>query len=498
MVSGRHYRGTAFCLAAVTLVTTGGCVAVRRPQTSTMRSLADAPWRSVLSADRLNAAQAPVLSWWRGLNDPTFADLAERALGENLDLKIARARIVEARARRGVVNADRLPQLDADAQYLRAGSGDDALAFAAPPPGAETNLFAVGVVAGWEVDLWGRVQQLVRAADADSAARTEDYRDAAVSLLGELALAYIDIRTLERRLELVLHNVALQERLLELAASRLRAGNGPEVDVAQARRLLQRTRARVPELQRAQAVAENRIAILLGARPTDEFIPAGGLPAPMVPESLGLPAELLTRRPDIRRAAWTYRSALARADAADLERLPRLVLSGSFRLSAGDAGGLLDQSFVYSVGPQVSVPLLDGHRIDANVRVRESQAEQARLVLEQTLLSAIEEVENAAIGFTRKRAQADELAEAVVAARRTAQLAQQLYVTGLRDLTQSIDAQRELVAVEDELAITRQQVLAQAVRLYRALGGGWEQIGLDGSVAGHRQTSTMRGEGGPQ
>lgn len=479
----KRFLLSGLCMGCMACVIGGvGCVANREPQTQSLTARTDAPWRTDIPKHAAETRREPVLSWWRAMHDPVFADLTEAALRANLDLELARARITEAQARRGVINADRLPQVDFEAQYSRAGSGSDALAFAAPPGGAETNLFAVGVVAGWEVDLWGRVQRLVGAADLDSAAAIERYRDAAVSLLGELALAYIDVRTLEQRLVLVDQNVTLQERTLELAESRYRAGNGPEVDVTQARRLLQRTRARVPELQRAKAVAENLVAVLLGERPTDGLIPDGDLPD-LAPPDLGLPAELITRRADVRQASWDYRAALARTEAADLERLPRLTLSGSFQMSADDAGGLFDQSFVYSFGPQISFPLFDGHRIDANVRVRESQAEQARVALEQTLLLAIQEVENAAVGYLRKREQSAELSDAVAAARRTAQLADQLYVAGLRDLTQSIDAQRELVAVEDELAVTQQQVLAESVRLYRALGGGWQSVHLDGSVA---------------
>lgn len=468
------------------VIATGGCVATRQPMTDSLVARPQAPWRANLTAPSLSEGQAKVLSWWRGLNDPVFAELAEKALQANLDLAFARERIVEARARRGVVNADHLPQVDFNADYSRAGSGDDALSFAAPPPGHETDLFAAGVIAGWEIDLWGRVQRLVDAADADAQAAIEDYRDAAVSLLSELALAYIDVRTLERRLVLVEQNATLQQRTLELAESRFAAGNGPELDVALARRLLKRTQARIPELRRAKSVAENRIAVLLGRRPADDLVSPGELPVVLIPVDMGLPADLITRRADIRRAAWIYRAALARTDATAAERLPRLTLSGSFRLSGSDAGTLFADALVYSLGPQVSFPLFDASRIDANVRVRESQSEQARLVLEQSLLQAVEEVENAAVGYSRKKEQVGELEEAAESAERSVALAGQLYRAGLSDLGQSLDAQRELVIVEDELAVTNQQLLAEAIRLYRALGGGWEVMRLDGSTVAER------------
>lgn len=469
-------------LTAALALTVLGCTAQRNADLMPLVERGQAPWRTELDAREEPPDPEAVVSWWRGLNDPVFSDLAEQALRANLNLAVARERIVEARARRGVVSADRLPQIDFEAEYTRAGAGNDSLAFAAPPPGAETDVFAAGVLAGWEVDLWGRVARLVDAADAESAAEVADYRDAAVSVVSELALVYVDVRTLDERLALLQESIRLQERLVKLAESRFAAGTGPELDVTQARRLLRRTLARVPELRRAKAVAEHRLAILLGRRPADDLIPEGELPRAQAPAEMGLPTDLIVRRADVRRASWRYRAALARTDAAELERLPRLTLSGSFRLSADDATGLFDEAFVYSIGPQVSVPLLDGQRIDANVRVRQSQAEQARLALEHTLLQAIREVEDAAVGYVQTREQAEELQQAASDAQRSAQLAEQLYRAGLRDVSQSLDAQRERVDVEDALAVTRQRVLAEAIRLYRALGGGWEMMGLDGAL----------------
>lgn len=469
-------------VAACSIVAlSANCVAPRQPDADALNALAADPWRAGDPTAKAGTS-ADELAWWRSFNDPVLADLADKAVAANLDLAAARQRIVQARARRGVTNADRLPRLDFEGSYAHAGSGEDALAFAAPPPGYETNLFAVGVVAGWEVDLWGRVQRLVDAADADTAAATEAYRDAAVSLLAEVALAYADARTLDTRLQLVERNVSLQERTLQLAQARFKAGNGPELDVTQSSRLLRRTQARVPELRRARTVAENRIAILLGERPRDDVIPPGELPRPTLEVNMGIPADLITRRPDIRRAAWAYRAALARTDAADLEHLPRLTLNGSIRLSADKVGDLTDQAFVYSFGPQLTFPLFDAHRIDANVRVKQSQAEEARLQLEQTLLAAIEEVENAAVGYARRREQISRLDQAVRAAERTAKLSEDLYRAGLRDLSQVIDAQRELVAVQDDLAVAQQDLTAQAIRLYRALGGGWRAIPISGAV----------------
>lgn len=468
--------------AAIGLAAMTGCIEPRQPNMHGLNARAKAPWRAEAPEASAADQRADEIAWWRTFNDPVLNDLAKRAVADNLDLASARQRVIQAEARRGVTNADRLPQLDFEGSYAHADSRPDALAFAAPPPGFETNLYAAGVVAGWEVDLWGRVQRLVDAADADAAGATEDYRGAAVSILSEVALAYVDVRTLERRIELVKKNVSLQQHTLKLAEARYKAGNGPEIDVTQTRRLLKRTQARVPELQRAKTIAENRIAILLGERPRDGIVPPGSMPRTRLTADMGLPADLITRRPDIRRASWAYRAAIARTDAADLERLPRLTLSGTFRLSADRLSDFADEAFAYSVGPQISFPLFDAHRIDANVRVKASQATEARLQLEQALLRAVQEVENAAVGYARKREQIHELVQAVAAAERTAKLSEDLYKAGLRDLSQVIDAQRELVAVQDDLAVARQELSGQAIALYRALGGGWKTISLSGKL----------------
>lgn len=478
-------RRTLTLAGGLLLAVAGGCIASRQPNFAPTFLRTDDAYRAAARSE--TGPEAAEVAWWRSLNDPVFEDLADRALRSNLDLASARQRIVAGRALAGAVDAQRQPQVDLQAQAIRAGTDRNGLAFAAPPAGRETNLFAAGVVAGWELDLWGRVEKLVDAADSDRQAAVEGYRDLAVSLLSELALAYVDVRTLSHRISLVEQSVELQRQTLNLAESRFEAGTGTELDVSQGRRLLRRTLARIPELRRAQAVAENRIAVLLGERPQDGLIPPGDVPESPPTPALGLPANLLTRRADIRQAAWAYRAAVARTDATEREHLPRLSLNGSIRMSADDVGTLFNRAYTYSFGPQITFPLFEGGRIDANVRARTAQAEEARLTLERRLLGAIAEVENAAIGELRERERAASLEKAVEAAEKSVTLANQLYRSGLRGMPQVIDAQRELVSVQDDLAVARQQEFGETVRLYRALGGGWELLALDAPLANARR-----------
>jgi multidrug efflux system outer membrane protein len=417
---------------------------------------------------------SPTAAWWRSFGDPELERLVG-ALGEgNLTLAEARERIVEARARRGIVNAERLPQVDLSAEYLRAGTGDKGLAFQGAPPGVDTDLYGVGAMAGWEVDLWGRVARLAEAADRDIEASVESYRDAAVSLVAELTLSYVDVRALGHRLELLDRNVELLEKSLALAKSRYQAGTGTELDVTQARRLLQHTQAREPELRRALAVATDEVAVLLGRPPADGLVGPGAMPQPPALVGMGLPADLITRRADVRRAERQYAATVARVGAAEGERYPRLKLFGQLSLQTGNAADLVDpEALVYSLGPSLTFPLFAGGRIESNVRVQKSKAEQARIALEKTLLDAVAEVENAAAGVVQTQKRVELLAGAADDARRSVDLAEQLYRAGTRDLLQVVDAQRELVEVEDELVVARRDALDEIVRLYRALGGGW-------------------------
>ncbi|HXV76016.1 MAG TPA: TolC family protein [Candidatus Polarisedimenticolaceae bacterium] len=423
------------------------------------------------------ATSAPVGEWWRQFEDPELERLVQALVGGNLDLAAARERIVEARARRGIVRADRLPHVDLEGQAQAAGTGEEALNFVGPPPGEEAEIYAAGALAGWEIDLWGRVGRLVEAADREIEARVADYGDVVVSLAAELALAYVDARTLEQRIDMLDRNVELLESSLEIVESRHRAGIGTELDVRQSRRVLERTRAERPPLLRAREVAYNRIAVLIGEPPVDGVITAGELPRPPGLVGIGIPADLLARRADVRRADRDYAAAVARVGSTMAERYPRLSLFGSLKFQTDDAGALLDpEAMVFSIGPTLRWPLFAGGQISSNVRVRESQAEQARLLLERTVLEAVREVDDAAVGVAQNQRRVLRLRQAAADARHSVALSEQLYKAGLGSLLQLIDAQRALVAVEDELLVARQDELGGIVRLYRTLGGGWESL----------------------
>jgi multidrug efflux system outer membrane protein len=436
-------------------------------------------WRaaSLEGGQALDGQAQPMTDWWRQFKDQELSSLVERLVGSNLALAEARQRIIEARAHRGIVNADGLPQIDLNADYTSAGTGKEAVSFQGPPPGEEINLYAAGVVAGWELDLWGRVARLVEAADAEIEASYADYHDMMVSLAAELTLAYIDARTLQARLNIVGRNIALQEKTLDLSETRYRAGTGAQLLVAQSKRLLESTRALIPEYKHALTVAENRINLLLGQPPGASVLKPGPLPSVPPLIGIGLPVDLLVRRPDIRAAERRYAAAVAQIGAAEADRYVRLSLSGTLSLQTDTASVLLDKdALIYMLGPGLQFPLFFGGRIRSNIKVRQSQAEQGRLALEQKILAALSEVENAAAGVIRSQEQVINLTASGKAAEQSVHLADNLYRAGLGDFFQVIDAEEKLVAVQEEILLARQNALAEVVQLYRALGGGWQVL----------------------
>ncbi len=436
----------------------------------------EAPWRAPDNAV-IRGERAELSRWWERLGSAELSTLAERLVNENLSLAEARQRVITARARAGLVEADRWPEVSSAAGYIRAGTGDQSLNFQGPPRGREVDVTSVSVSAAWEIDLWGRVARAVEAAEADVDVAIEDFRAASVSLLAELALAFVAVQTLHARLEVAARSVALQRETRRLAESRLEAGSGTRLDVDQATRELDTTRASVPELKRQLALAENRVALLLGERPSDGLVIAGDTLTLPDAIDIGLPADLLSRRPDVRRSERTLAGAVARIGVAEGERYPRLSLSGTLALRTQDLGNLgsgLD-AWSYSAGPSLVVPLFTGGRIDQGVAISESEAEVARLRLERTLLEAIAEVENAAAGVVRSRERLEILASAAAAAERARELARELHEAGTRSLLQVIDAERAEVASVDALLVARQSAFERTIELYRALGGGWPE-----------------------
>mgnify|MGYP001025855879 CR=1 FL=1 len=417
-------------------------------------------------------------AWWARFDDPEMAEMVRRSFEGSLTLADARERVVQARARRGIENAARLPVLDADAGYTYAESGRDSASFRGAPPGTSQDIYRVGVVAGWELDLWGRVARLVEAAEAEIDVAVEDLRAARVALAAEVAREVVLIRALDARLGVIDRSIALREDSLEIAEARSRARLVSELDALRARRDLESDQALVPDLRARRRAAELRLAVLLGQRPGSVTISPRALPrTPEIP-ALGLPGDLVTRRPDIRRAERRLAAASARIGAARAERYPKLSVSGQFAFSAAQPGDLLTSATrALSLGPTVTLPVLTGGRIDASVELAESQTRSAMLQLEFIALRAVREVETALSARARTAEQRTRLDSAASAAVDAESLASDLYAAGRTDFLDVLDAQRAVLSIEERLVLAREAELVQTIDLFTALGGGWSPPG---------------------
>ena len=417
--------------------------------------------------------------WWRLLGDPALEQLIQRAVAGNLDVKLASARVYEARSQRAVIAADAYPRVDLDANASRSRQSKNT-AQSSFVGGRNVNLFQAGFDANWELDFFGRVSRNVEAADADIQSIEEDRRDVLVTLVSEVARNYIELRGAQQRLDIAHRNIQTQQDTLDIASSRHRAGLTSDLDVAQAESSLSNVRATVPPLDRSAQAAIHRLGVLLGKPPgalAEELAASSSVPGlpPEVP--VGLPSELLRRRPDIRRAERELAAATARIGVASAELYPRFSLTGSFGFAAEKVPSLPDASSrFWSFGPAMKWPVLDWQRIRSNIRVQEARTEESLLRYEQAVLRAFEDTENALTGYTREQARRRLLADSVASNQRAFNLANDLYKSGITDFQRVLDSQRSLFNSQDALSDSDRAVASNLVALYKALGGGWESF----------------------
>jgi NodT family efflux transporter outer membrane factor (OMF) lipoprotein len=422
---------------------------------------------------------AEVTHWWTVFNDPLLNSLVERAVQSNLDLRLAEARIREARASRAVTASEAWPTVDVPGLYSRSrGSENVPLSESPVGGGREQDLFTTGFDASWEIDVFGRVRRSVEAADASIEVSVEDRRDTLVTLLGDVAGNYIDLRGFQRRIAVARANLNAQQDTLDLTKVRFRAGLASYLDVAQAEAQVNTTAAQIPTLERSLKQAAHRLAVLLGLEPGALWTElSGDAPIPALPPEVlvGLPSELLRRRPDIRRAERQLASATAGTGAATADLYPRFFLTGLAGLqSISTSDWFTGGSRFWSVGPTISWPVFTAGRIRANIEVRSAQQEQALIQYEQAILTALEDVEDALVSYSTEQARHRSLVEAVAANRLAVEMSNELYLKGLQDFLSVLDSQRSLFTSESDLAQSEAAMASNLVALYKALGGGWE------------------------
>jgi NodT family efflux transporter outer membrane factor (OMF) lipoprotein len=464
-------RLTALCLTALLVI--GGCAV--GPDYQEPEIVTPDVWHQDLVRG-LSGGQASLDTWWTVLEDPALIGLIERAGQGSLELRQAFERIAEAMARRGIAVGEWFPSVDSDTLYERSQISEE-LDLGLPIGGRPNDLYSTGLATTWEVDLFGRIRRSVESADAELAASVEDYRDVRVVLYAEVAANYIDVRTLQHRILSAERNVAAQKDTLELVRVRNRVGLVGELDLRQAELNVSRTASTIPALREALAAAVNRTAVLLGEYPSQlhaELRDTVPIPRPEAEVAVGLPAELLRQRPDLRAAERQLAAQSARIGVATADLYPRLALLGSFSFDAAStASWFTSGAQAWNIGPQLRWNLFDGGRIRSNVRAQEALTRQALARYEQTVLLAVEEVENSLAGYAEERARAEELGRGVRAAEQTVELVQVLYRTGLVDFLNVLDAERSLFEAQDQLLESEGRIAKNLVRVYRALGGGW-------------------------
>jgi NodT family efflux transporter outer membrane factor (OMF) lipoprotein len=444
------------------------------------------------------AAPVDLSRWWTTFGDPQLDGLIDRAVANNLDLKIAEARLREARAQRGVAASGQFPVVNASGRYQRSRSSENAFSFEGAPtggaggggggtgntfgafqqPGDTTDLWQAGFDASWEIDVFGGVRRDVEAAEADIGAQVENRRDTLVTLLAEVARNYLELRGFQQQIEIARRNVQIQREAVEVAESKARLVGGSELDVARAQAQVASTMSTIPTLETLRDQAAHRLGVLLGLEPRALVAELSAVKAiakgpPIVPP--GLPSELLRRRPDVRRAERELAAATARVGVATADLYPRFSITAALGLQSEQFRHLGDwRSRFWNLAPGVSWNLFDAGRIRANIRVSTEQERQSLYRYEASVLTALEEVENALTAYAKEQARRQLLRDAVDRNRRAVELANTLYQGGARDFLNVIDAQRALAASEDALVQSDRLIATDLVALYKALGGGWE------------------------
>ncbi len=429
-----------------------------------------------------------IAKWWDGFNDHQLSKLVEQAIENNLDRKVALLRLREARANRAIVRGDFYPNISANTGYRRSfsatasnqtQSGELEQEFQRGS-GVIRSLYQAGFDASWELDIFGGLKRSVEVADAGVDFTKEELRDVTISLVAEVATAYCSLRGSQRQLDVADKNLQLQRKTAEIVKTRFDGGLASVLDVARAEAQVATTLAVLPQIQAEIDRDKLTIAVLLGLEPTalvDE-LEAVSDPVPVVafPQT-GLPSALLERRPDIRAAEANLKAANARIGVATADLFPRFSLTGAFGFESEPGDTLFNSGNRYwSFSPGVNLPIFAGGKLLANLDVQNVSYETTLVQYEQTILNALKEVEVLLGNLRNENDHYAALNAAVQLHRRAVSLARELYVEGLTDLLSVITEERSLFVVEDSFTRSETDLSNGIIALYKALGGGWEEI----------------------
>lgn len=422
---------------------------------------APAAWSSPVPAGR-----TPLAGWWRGFGDPLLVELVAAAEQANTEVRSAQANLARARALRDAAAAGLGPVLSASVSAQRSEGGGR----------AGSTLYSAGFDAAWEPDVFGAVGHGVAASDADARASAAALAATQVSVAAEVAMGYLQLRGVQARLALARENLALQEQTLQITQWRTQAGLASSIELAQARTAVEQTRAQLPLLQASAAQAAHALGVLTGQAP-EALLPrlgiAAALPGPPAELEIAIPVRTLRQRPDVLAAEAQLQAAAERVAQADAERRPTLQLRASLAWDALTLGSLGSTAAARSLVASLAQPVFDGGQRKAQLAAQQAGFEAAQQAYTARVLAALQEVEDALVALEASRARIAALAAAAESARLAAQLAGQRHASGLVDFQVVLETQRTLLGAQDNLASAQTDWATDHVRLYKALGGGW-------------------------
>lgn len=477
---GRKRQRFGIILLATALLAFTGCMVgpnFQRPKVAVSQS-----WLET-GDGRVRTDSATYRNWWTAFEDPVLNRLIERAYRENLSLRQAGVRVLQARAQLGLAVGEVFPQTQQGVGSVQYNRISDRAVTSVTSGGIAYWQSQIGLQTSWELDFWGKIRRGIESADANLLATLADYDNTLVTLTADVANAYITLRTAEERIRIARENVQTQEESLRIAEVRLKFGTGTQRDVEQARTVLLNTQASIPTLEIQRRQARDALSVLLGMPPGElgELLDgAPGIPASPRQVVVGMPADLLRRRPDVRSAELQAAAQSAQIGVAKADLLPAFTLVGNLVLLSTDLGKFqLSDMFSWGsrsiqAGPTVQWNIFNYGQITNNVRVQDARFQQLLIAYQNAVLSAQQDVEDNLIAFLRAQDRADLLAQSVDSARTAVNIAVLQYREGITDFTTVLTAQQTLLAQQDSLASTLGNISASLVGVYRALGGGWE------------------------
>ena len=467
--SARFGAGFGFLGLTSAVALLAGCAGLAPPDSRLPEAPVPAAWSAQAPSGSAGLAQpaTSLAQWWQRFNDPLLTRLVTQALQANTSVRSAQAALQQARAQVDVQAASLLPSVGASASAQRSRASN-----------STGNNFQAGFDASWEPDVFGRLRSGLNASEADAQAAQASLADMQVSLAAEAAVNYIELRGLQQRLAIARSNLATQQETLQITRWRLQAGLTTSLVAEQARAAAEQTAAQIPALESGLAQSRHSLAVLTGQAPlalNGLLADSVAVPQPAQDLALAIPAETLRQRPDVRAAEQRIAAALARVSQADAARYPDFRISGNLGLRALTLGALTNGGSIASaLLASVSMPVFDGGAARAQVRVQEAALAQARVAYEASVLTALKDVEDALVALRGDRERLVRLQAAADAASTAALLAQQRYSSGLIDFQSVLETQRTLLSTQDSVATTMASVSADHVRLYKALGGGWQ------------------------